>query len=254
MQMKKSALIIFQLLVPLLLLAGPDQQEIITAADSAYNNEDFNEAVEKYELVLIQGYESAELYYNLGNAYFNLNNLPAAILNYERARVLAPRDVDIAFNLSIANSMIPDKIEVVPEIFYVRWWKSWRNSLNLYTWTIVCIAFFIFLVLSVGVFALSDRLMLRKMAFWTGILALFLSIGSFAMTYTKYDIQSKHLEAIVFDPTITIKSSPNKLGKDLFVIHEGTKVFILEEMNDWANIKIANGSTGWMPLSSIRRI
>ena len=86
------------------------------------------------------------------------------------------------------------------------------------------------------------------------MLAVLLSIGSFTMTYSKYDIESKHLEAIVFEPTITIKSSPNKLGNNLFVIHEGTKVFILEEMNDWANIKIANGSTGWMPLESIRRI
>ena len=252
--MKRSVLITIQFLFPLLLLAGSAQQALITEADSAYTAEQFREAAEMYEKVLSEGYASAELYYNLGNTYFNLNNLPSAILNYERALVLAPRDADINFNLNIANSMIPDKIEVVPEIFYVRWWKSWRSSFNLHTWTIASITVFIFLLMSIGIFFLSGSVIIRKMAFWTGISAVLLSIGFFAMTYTKYDIESKHLEAIVFDPTITIKSSPNKLGKDLFVIHEGTKVFILEEMNEWVNIKIANGSSGWMPLESIRRI
>jgi len=250
----KKALIIIQFLLPLVLLAETAQQALITDADSAYNAKQFTEAAGLYEKILSDGYESAELYYNLGNTYFNLNNLPSAILNYERAKVLAPRDSDINFNLNIANSMITDKIEVVPEIFYVRWWKSWRNSFNLHTWTIASISVFLFLVISIGIFVLSGSVTVRKIGFWTGLVSVLLGIASFTMTYSKYDIESKHLEAIVFDPTITIKSSPNKLGKDLFVIHEGTKVIILEEMNDWANIKIANGSTGWMPMESIRRI
>jgi hypothetical protein len=98
------------------------------------------------------------------------------------------------------------------------------------------------------------NLALRKAAFWVGIVFVVLAASSFSISYSKYNILSKHTEAIVFDPTITVKSSPNKLGKDLFVIHEGTKVYILEEINDWANIRIANGSSGWMPLSSVRRI
>lgn len=250
----KKAIIIIQFLLPLMLLAGNAQQALISEADSAYSAEEFKEAAAMYEKVLSEGFASAELYYNLGNTYFNLNNLPSAILNYERALVLAPRDADINFNLNIANSMITDKIEVVPEIFYVQWWKSLRNSFNLHSWTIFSISIFIFLVISLGVFILSGNVVIRKIFFWTGIASVLICIGSFTMTYSKYGIESKHLEAIVFDPTITIKSSPNKLGKDLFVIHEGTKVFILEEMNEWVNIKIANGSTGWMPLESIRRI
>ena len=252
--MKKTAIIIFQVLFPLLMLAGTTQQALITEADTAYKAERYTEAVEKYESVLDQGLESAELYYNLGNAYFHLNNLPAAILNYERAKVLNPRDADINFNLNIANSMIPDKIEVVPEIFYIRWWKSVRNNFNLHTWTMASVSIFILLVMFIGIFVLSQRMFMRKLAFWTGIMALLLSIISFSMTYTKHSIESQHLEAIVFSPTVTVKSSPNQLGKDLFVIHEGTKVFLMEEMNEWANIKIANGSTGWMPLGSMKRI
>lgn len=247
-------LLLICMIFPVLLMGSPDYQQIIAAADSAYNNEDYRTAINNYEKVLELGMHSPEIYYNLGNSYFNLNNLPAAILNYERAKVLDPRDEDINFNLSIANSMIPDKIEAVPDIFYVRWWKTLRDSFNLYTWTRFSIILFLVIVVLTGFFFLSLNLAIRKTAFWVGLVFVFLAAGSFSISYSKYKILSKHTEAIVFDPTITVKSSPNKLGKDLFVIHEGTKVYILEEINDWANIRIANGSSGWMPLGSVKRI
>lgn len=249
--MKKAIIIIVAILS---FTATHAQQELLIKGDSAYNLKEYSEAAGYYEGVLAQGYESAKLYYNLGNAYFNLNKLPEAILNYERARVLDPRDEDIAFNLRIANSMIPDKIEEVPEIFYVKWWKLLRDSINLHTWTISSLVVFALIVLCAGIFFLSRNIRMRKFAFWVGGVLIVLGISIFAMTYTKYVMQSKHVEAIVFDPTITVKSSPNQQGKDLFVIHEGTKVFIMEEINNWCNIRIANGSEGWMPASSIRRI
>jgi len=248
----KKAIIIFVAILSYTAIQA--QQELLIKGDSAYNMKEYSEAAGYYEGVLAQGYESAKLYYNLGNAYFNLNKLPEAILNYERAKVLDPRDEDIAFNLRIANSMIPDKIEEVPEIFYVKWWKLLRDSINLRTWTISSLVVFALIVLCAGIFFLSRNIRMRKFAFWLGGVLIVLGISIFAMTYTKYVMQSKHVEAIVFDPTITVKSSPNQQGKDLFVIHEGTKVFIMEEINNWCNIRIANGSEGWMPASSIRRI
>jgi len=249
--MKKAIVIVVAILS---FTAIHAQHELLVKGDSAYNSEAYREAAGYYEDVLAQGYESAELYYNLGNAYFNLNKLPEAILNYERAKVLDPRDEDIAFNLSIANSMIPDKIEEVPEIFYVRWWKMLRDSINLHILTILSLVVFALIVLSAGIFFLSRNMLMRKFAFWVGGVLIVLGIIIFSMTYTKYNMQSEHVEAIVFDPTITVKSSPNQLGNDLFVIHEGTKVFIIEEINNWCNIRIANGSEGWMPASSIKRI
>ena len=252
--MKKNLIIILLTMLPVFMFADSIQQDLIKKADSAYNEERYADAVKLYESVLEQDYESASLYYNLGNAHFNLHDLPSAILNYERARVLNPRDADIRFNLDIANSMITDKIEAVPDIFYVQWWKSLRDSFNLFTWSRISLILFSLLILCIGIFFLSRNMLMRKFSFWTGMLALLLTIGSFALTYNKYDIISKHLEAIVFEPTITVKSSPNQLGKDLFVIHEGTKVFIQEDINGWANIRIANGSTGWIPLESVKRI
>ena len=249
--MKKILSIIGAILVSISMMG---QEDLIAKGDSAYKQELYTDAISLYETVLNQGYESASLYYNLGNAYFNINILSSAILNYERAKMLDPGDPDIEFNLNIANSMITDKIEVVPEIFYVRWWKSLRSSANLHTWTIAGIIAFVLFVICTGIFFLSRALFMRKFAFWSGVILFLLSVALFFMTYTKYDIESKHLEAIVFDPTITVKSSPSQLGKDLFVIHEGTKVFIIEQINDWCNIRIANGSDGWLPAASIKRI
>lgn len=254
LKLNNISLIILLLASPVFLYAGSAQQELIARGDSAYDSKNYLDAAALYQQVLDQGYESAALYYNLGNAFFNLNRLPEAILFYERARILSPRDPDIIFNLNIANSMIPDKIEAVPEIFYVGWWKSLRDGFNLHTWALICLIVFTMVMACAAFFILSQSLLLRKLAFWFGIALIMAGIAVFSIAYSKHEIQSKHLEAIVFDPTITVKSSPNKLGKDLFVIHEGTKVFILEEINDWANIRIASGSTGWMPLSSIKRI
>ena len=131
---------------------------------------------------------------------------------------------------------------------------NWNWTLEVIYFLIASIISFSLLVFCIGFFFLSGTLFIRKMAFWTGIVLVLMSISVFSMTYTKYDMQSKHMEAIVFDPTITVKSSPNQLGKDLFVIHEGTKVFIIEEINEWCNIRIANGSEGWLPSASIKRI
>ncbi len=250
--MKK--LLIILVILPGLLMAGSGPANLIAEADSAYNKGLFNEAAARYEKVIETGWESPALYYNLGNTYFKLNDLPSAILYYEKARVLAPRDKDIQFNLAIANSMIIDKIEAVPEIFYVKWWKQLKNSFNLHTWTIAGIVLFSLLVIVAGIFFLSVRVSLRKISFWSGIVLLLLAAASFSITYSKYRVEANQLEAIVFHPTITVKSSPGQAGKDLFVIHEGTKVYILDEHNDWCNIRIANGSAGWLPAGSIKRI
>jgi len=181
--MKKAIVIIGTIFICFTSLG---QQQLITQGDSAYNREAYTDAIGFYEDVLGQGYESAELYYNLGNAYFNINKLPEAILNYERAKVLAPSDNDISFNLNIANSMIPDKIEAVPEIFYVRWWKSLRDSVNLHTWTITSLLIFAMLILSAGTFFLSRNIFMRKLSFWAGMVLILIGIGALAV-YILYE-------------------------------------------------------------------
>nr|NQU90766.1 tetratricopeptide repeat protein [Bacteroidota bacterium] len=232
-----------------------DNQILIREANKEYNEGLYGQAIELYEKAMENGYESFELYYNLGNAYFKLNNLASAILFFEKAKKLNPNDEDINFNLKIANSRIVDKIETVPELFYVRWWNSMIYALNVDEWAWVNILSFSLALVLILVFLLSQSIWLKKTSFWLGILILLFSISSYLLSSQKYNSFLKNHEAIVFTPTVTVKSSPSKTGIDLFVIHEGTKLQITDQVGDnWYEVKIANGSVGWIPATDIRKI
>lgn len=251
--MKKTLFIFFILLMSLFSFANADEKNI-EQANKEYSEEMYDNAIELYKKIINNGYESAELYYNLGNSYFKLNDMPSAILYYEKAKKLAPNDEDIDFNLKVANNKIVDKIETVPVLFFHKWWKSIYNLFKVDTLAkISIIGFFMFFIL-ISLYLLSKVLIIRKLAFWTGIIFFIITIFAITLSYQKYNSFNNRNEAIVFTSTITVKSSPNKNSVDLFVIHEGTKVNIIEKLGEWCEIKIANGSVGWLPVSSLKSI
>ena len=194
------------------------------------------------------------LYYNIGNAYFKNNDIALAILYYEKAKKVEPNNEDIEYNLNIANSMIVDKIERVPELFYKKWWNYFYNMFNADTWTLLSLASWFVLVFFIGLFILTRRRSIRKLAFYFGVLFLFTSVATFGLASQKYYYGKEHQEGIIFTPTITVKSSPTMSAVDLFVVHEGTKVRIMDEVNEWVKIKIQDGSVGWMPATSLKEI
>lgn len=227
---------------------------LFTRANQEYANEMYTNAIDDYQLILQTGYESAELYFNLGNAFFKTNDIPSAILYYEKAKKLNPNDEDIMFNLSVANTQIVDKIEPVPELFLKLWWRSIYNIFNADTWAIISVAGFIMFFVLLAFYLLSKYIVIRKAAFYSGLIVLFLTLFTFIIAFQKYNILKYQKEAIVFTPTITVKSSPNQNSVDLFVIHEGAKVKILERVGNWSEIKIANGSVGWLPAEVLKDI
>jgi len=223
-------------------------------ANESYTNGFYLDAVDQYSKVLDLGFESAELYFNIGNACFKLEDYPSAILYYEKAKKLRPNDEDINFNLGIANTHIVDKIEPVPEIFFRTWWRSFINMFNTDTWAIISVSAFILFFILFAFYLLSRVTRIRKMAFFTGLIILFFAAFTFFISYNKYRTFQHEKEAIVFTPTVTVKSSPNANSVDLFVIHEGSKVRIKDEVGEWCEIRIANGSVGWLPSTAIRKI
>jgi len=235
-------------------LHADDNQILLDEANKVYNEGSFGEAAELYETVIKNGYQSAEVFYNLGNAYFKENNFSAAILNYEKAKKLKPNDDDINFNLSIANNRIVDKIETVPELFYMRWWNNLSYALTVDQWGLVSAGSFILLLLMALAFLLSQVVWLKKISFWIGMLFLVASISTYALANQKFNSFRKDHEAIVFTPTVTVKSSPTESSIDLFVIHEGTKVELIDHVGEWYEIKIANGSVGWVKTGDIEKI
>ena len=227
---------------------------LFVKANEAYNKEYFEDAVAQYQKIIEQGYESADLYYNLGNAYFKLKDYPSAILYFEKAKKLNPSDEDIAFNLQVANLKIVDKIEPVPELFFKVWWRNFYNLFPADSWAIIGVSSFILFFILLAFYLLSKIIRIRKLAFFAGVFMLFITIFTLSLAHQKHQLIINQNQAIVFVPTLTVKSSPNPNSVDLFVIHEGAKVDIRDEVSGWVEIKIANGSVGWLPADALKKI
>ncbi|HOW24901.1 MAG TPA: SH3 domain-containing protein [Bacteroidales bacterium] len=246
------------LIVLLLSIAGIGSagvnEELVEKANKDYNAGLYANAIEGYSKVLENGYESVEVYYNLGNACFKSNDLASAILYYEKAKKLRPNDKDVLFNLNVANDRIKDKIETVPVLFYKRWWQGVMNWLSTDAWTRFHIASFIVFLVAAAFYFISRTILIRKISFWIGLSMFFVSMTTVGIAW-KQDVSNRRVtEAIVFDPSLTVRSSPSENSVDLFVVHEGTKVAITDRLGDWYEIRIANGSTGWIQNTSIRSI
>jgi len=259
----KSRLILYYPILLLILTILPAEKIYPNKSDFSllyeignqqYNEANFDSALVVYKRIYNSGYTSPELLYNIGNTYFKLRNIPSTILFYEKALKLAPNDEDLKHNLSIANSRIIDKIEPVPQLFIKNWWDTFYKMLSADWWAVVFLISLSFLLLFIVIFTVSDNRSFRKLSFFLGLMFLLLTIGTFGMASQKYYYTKSINEAIVFTPTITVKSSPSASSVDLFVLHEGTKVSLLDEVDGWKEIKIANGSVGWLPSESLKGI
>ncbi len=229
-------------------------QETLTQANEAYAQEDYNKAIALYEQTLNEQGVSSDLYYNLGNAYYKHNEFAKAILNYERALLLNPGNEDARFNLDMANTQIVDKIDPVGRFFLSVWIDSMRSALSSNTWAIIGIVSFFLFLAGLYLYLFTKSVFTRKLGFFGGAILLLASIVANSFSWGLNSKLKAHSEAIVFAPTIPVKSSPAESGTDLFVLHEGTKVSILSTLGDWTEVKISDGNRGWLPASSIEII
>jgi len=230
------------------------QEDKLKEANQLYSSEKYEEAVTAYKEILAQGYESAALYYNLGNACYKTGDINNAILNYERALLLAPDDEDIAFNLRIANQYVVTSIEPLPQPFFVRWGNSIRNRYPADSWAAFSLISFILFLSMLGLFLFSKSAGFKRAAFIIGILLIVLSGFTFSFaSKQKSKIKSRN-HAIVFCPRVTVKSSPSETGTDLFLIYEGLKVEVTDSLNNWKEVKLRDGNQGWLQDSCIVRI
>ena len=227
-------------------------QELKATADSLYAAQQYEAAANLYEKLCKEG-ESAEVLYNLGNAYYRMHDLGHAILNYERAAKLSPSDGDIRFNLSLARGKTIDKIES-PDNFFVNGFKSVINRYTSDSWGRVAIGAFVLMCLMFLLYRFSSRMLLRKIGFFGAmVLLLFVIMGNVFAYFQKKDAMGG-TTAIVMNVS-EIKSSPSESGSTLFKLHEGTKVTVLDNsMREWAKIVISDGKTGWIHKDSMERI
>lgn len=222
--------------------------------NNAYTAGNYEEAANKYEQILARDLESPDLYFNLGNAYYKQNMIGQAVLNYERALRLSPDNVDIFNNLEMARLMQLDKIEEVPDFIVSKWYNSVLQIASANVWGIISIALFAVLLLLFLVYCFTKQYGLRKLSFFTSVLSLLLFIVTLVFAVQQRNILTDNSQAVIFSPVVTVKGSPDTNGTDLFIVHEGLKVKIIDQIGDWNRITLSDGSQGWAPAESMERI
>ena len=234
--------------------AEPMSAEHWEAGNKAYIEGDYNKAIAEYRAILDGDEYSMKLYYNLANAYFKVGSIGKSILYYNKALRIAPSQEDIRHNLAIAEAQTKDRIVAIPEFFINRWLRTLRNTMSCGAWSLLSLLFFGVLLSFTLLFLLASRIRWRKVGFYGALfsLVMFVAVTLFAIS-SRNDIL-QHEEAIVMGSAVSIKSSPDRSATDLFVLHEGTKVRIIAEVDEWREIVIADGKKGWVEVKNIEQI
>lgn len=251
---RKAGILILCMLFTVHDLTGQAPDTLFSQANTYYQEAQYELAIEKYEAIVDSGWAAAALYFNLGNAYFRIHRIADAILNYERALLLDPHDRDIRFNLALANSYIKDQIEEIPRPFFVRWHTALVRSLSPNQWGWLSLGAFLAALLFFSLYLYSARIGFRRTGFWLGTLLFFVSVSSFIFAGEHHKLVTGHNAAIVYQPSVTVKSSPDVSGTDLFILHEGTRVSLLDEVGHWVEVRVSDGNKGWVPKDAVKNI
>ncbi|VBB45288.1 Tetratricopeptide TPR_1 repeat-containing protein [uncultured Paludibacter sp.] len=254
--MKKLFLYIYIILFATFSLSAQNtvqDADVLKQANEFYKQGNYSDAAKIYESELKKGF-SAELYYNLGNAYFKSNEIGLSILNYERALRLKPDYKDAEYNLNFAKQKVVDNLGTTPSFFVKRWAISVLECFTSNQWAVISIIAFVVTLILLLLFAFSRERSRRKVSFYAAFVSIFLTLAAFTLSGVRKDQMLKHRDAIIMNGAVTVKSSPDKSGTDLFQLHEGTKVRIKSTLTNWAEIEVENGAIGWIEESTMERI
>ena len=245
--------VVLTLLIFIYTTLGKAQNEaLFDEANTLYNQGKYAEAIFKYEAILESKDHSAALYFNLGNTHYKLNNTAQSIFYYEKALQLKPNDKDILNNLSFAQNMTIDAIDKVPDVGFSRIFKNMIILNSADTWAKIAISGVLVFVLLFLIYHFAYATTQKRIAFVISLFSLFLSGFSLVMAFQKIHFDDKDNPAIVFAQESRVKANPNRTSEEVFRLHEGTKVQILETYDDWYKIEIADKSVGWIMADDIR--
>jgi tetratricopeptide (TPR) repeat protein len=212
-------------------------------ANHAYENKNYEAAINLYDSMLKKKITNAELYYNLGNAYFKNHQVGMAVWCFEKAKKIAPHDDDIEMNLKIVNLKLIDKIETTPDFFLFKYAKNIMHIFSVKIWAILSISFFWLMLMGWLLYYFSfNYSAIGKGCIWIGLVMGILFLG---ITWQSNATNLKDNKAIIISSNVTIKSAPDAAAIDLFVLHEGTKVQVVKLNNGWLNLKLSDGKVGW---------
>ena len=227
-------------------LKSESVQSLKQKADEAYSKGKYQEAIVNYEAALKKG-KSADLYYNLGNAYYRTDNVTRAVINYERAHLLAPGDKDINHNLEVARSKTIDNIQPGEKIFFKVWFEDIKTSMGIDTWATLSLISLVVALILFLVYLFVKQMTVRKVAFYLSlVLVVFFIFGNVFASQLK-DFATNSSAAIIVSPTVTAKKTPTDQAADVCVLHEGTRVEITDNaLKGWYEIRLVDGREGWI--------
>jgi tetratricopeptide (TPR) repeat protein len=221
-------------------------QALLDSANQKYADAEYQKAITYYQQILDNNYHAGELYYNLGNCYFKTGKIGLAILNYERAKKILPDDKDIQNNLQMANLQIEDKMDMLPKLFLSQWKDGLVGLMSERDWSLFCLVSFLFSLVLLSIYFLSSKISLRKFGLFAGLVFFVTALSLYFVAQQSYKLTTTSSDGIILSPSITVLSSPNQNGTKLFILHEGSKVELVQTEDEWSEIKLANGNVGWI--------
>ncbi|MFI5139503.1 MAG: tetratricopeptide repeat protein [Sphingobacteriales bacterium] len=252
--LKRTLYLFIALVLPMLSFGNDSTQALFAKGNALYAKAQYKEALTAYQQILDDSYQSAAVYFNMGNASFKNDDIPSALLYYEKAHKLSPGDEDINFNIRFANLKTTDKIDEAPEFFLANWWKALILSLSLNSLSMLSI---LLILLASGVLIIyffTNSVSIKKASFYCSITLFFLGVFTVFVAGMQLNYFSAHRQAIIFSSSVTVKNGPVEKSGNVFVLHDGTKVNILDTSNGWMKIRIGNGNEGWINASDVKDI
>ena len=244
--------ILFLLLMIANVVVAQNVDTLFVSANELYRNAAFEEAIKKYKKIESQDTVSSELYLNLGNAYYKLNKVGPSIFYYEKALKLDPLNVDVKNNLIFAKRLALDNIEEVPKTVFQRINKNYLQKLSYNDWAIVVVVLSFSSAIFFLLFYFGYSSTRKRLYFTTSGISLLLLIFSIFITYNQYSQTTKNIEAIVFVKKTAVRNAPTFNSEEIFILHEGTKVMVLDAVDNWKKIKLIDGKQGWMIADEIK--
>lgn len=244
---------LFLLLVCLVTAVSPQNTNtLFSEANILYKNGEYQKAIDLYEQIATSKEISSELFYNLANSYYKLNKVGPSIYNYEKALQLDPLNEDAQNNLVFAKRLALDRIEELPKSTLQKFNINYLSKLSYNQWAIITVLFSFIGALLFLLYYFTQTPVKKRLFFTTSTISFILLIISLAITYHQYNKVMNTVEAIVYVPEISVKNEPTKNAEEAFIIHEGTKVIVLDEVDDWKKIRLADGKIGWLKGGDIK--
>lgn len=231
-----------------------NSETLFSEANTLYTDGKYQEAINKYEQIINTGNLSSELFFNLGNSYYKLNKVGPSIYNFEKALQLNPLNQDAQNNLIFAKRLALDRIEELPKSVLQKFNENYLSKISYNSWagiTVLC-AFLGAILFLLYYFAYTPTR--KRLFFTTSITSFILLIITLAITFHQYNKYTSTVEAIVYTPEVSVKNEPTKNAEEAFLIHEGTKVQILDEVEDWKKIRLVDGKIGWLKAKDINQL